>query len=649
MHAPLDQALSSEWLETNGLGGYASSTAICCPTRRYHGLLITPPPGYSKRHLFLSRYEEALDVDGQLIHFSATAYPDIPPTQANALVKECQFAPHPSMLLRIGDIGIRREIMLLHGQQVTLCRYQALQDDVHLQLRPLLPFREADALTVENDALDPETEVFSQRIRCQPYASLPALNISHAGANCEFAVAPTWYKNLEYSADIARGYDGHEDQFSPGILKVHLRKGEALVLAAGIDGPAKNPDKLWQQETARRAKLQAATKKKVPAFCHRTFIAAEDFLYRSETDRLGIIAGFPWFLEWGRDTFISLPGLTLARGDKKACDEVLGGALEFLQNGLLPNIYGMGTADSRYNSVDASLWFARAVQLYAKAGCDEARLLEVFLPALEEIAEGYMSEPGLGIKVDADCLLSAGGPELNPTWMDACTAAGPVTPRAGYAVEINALWYSLLQHLESLLQKTGKSKALAQWQKRRRSAKQAFLQRFWLADEAYLADLLQDGRVDKIVRPNMVLAASLELSPLNKKMRQGVVQRATDELLTPRGLRTLSPNDPAYLNRYDGDPDQRDHAYHQGTVWPWLLGFFCEASLRAQGTSSKLRRSLLDLWEDLSLEMDRAGIHHISEVFDGDLPQRPGGTIAQAWNTAEMLRACSMLKDNKLP
>ncbi|MCA8944168.1 MAG: hypothetical protein KDB80_16505 [Planctomycetes bacterium] len=352
-------------------------------------------------------------------------------------------------------------------------------------------------------------------------------------------------------------------------------------------------------------------------------------------------AGYPWFGEWGRDTFLSLPGLTLARGRPEVCRAVIDGALPFLRAGLLPNIYGTSQSDSHYGSVDAALWFARAVSMFVESGhADPDRVRRHYLPALREIASSYRDGTSLGIGADDGGLIAAGGPELNATWMDARTAEGPVTPRDGCAVEINALWYALLDLLAEL--ETADSQA-RKWRSARDLAGETFLERFWLDDGRYLADRWFEGEPDRKVRPNMVLAAALARSPLTRSMRQDVVGRAHDELLTPRGLRTLSPADPDYIGTYGGGCDERDHAYHQGTVWPWLLGFYTEAALRAFGASEipTLRR----IWSEVLGQLDEAGLEHLSEVFSGDEPYEPGGTIAQAWNTAECLRAARLLDD----
>jgi predicted glycogen debranching enzyme len=286
----------------------------------------------------------------------------------------------------------------------------------------------------------------------------------------------------------------------------------------------------------------------------------------------------------------------------------------------------------------------RAVRLYDQASGVEQKVGERFLPALTEIATHYAGGTELGIAADADGLLVAGRGDLNATWMDARTAEGPVTPRDTSPVEINALWYFLLAYLEKIHLDRHDDAAAREWGAKKRVAGKSFIDRYWLADEHYLADTWKDGVADRSVRPNMVIAAALELSPLSRGMRTDIVKRALAELLTPFGLRTLEPRNPAYKGRYGGSPEDRDRAYHQGTVWPWLFGFFCEAYLRVYGAQPKRVEYLRTLLDGIEEQLSKYGLHHISEVLDGDPPYRPGGTIAQAWNTAEILRAYRLLE-----
>ncbi len=634
----LERSLAREWLETDGLGGFASSTVLQCPTRRYHGLLVTAPPGSTKRHNFLSRFEESFHGGGKSFAISMARYPGLWSPLGHQGIERFELVPWPSWVYLFGSARLERELLLVRGSRTVLVRYRVTgqRNPVELRLRPLLPFREADALTFENAALERSVERIGGGIRARPYAALPGIAITLAG-NAHFEADPCWYKQLEYRADLARGYDGREDNFNPGVFHVALESGVDVVVAASIDGAVEDPAALWAKESAARL---AAAREWGSGIAGALRAEADDFLYTRPDGSTGVIAGYPWFGEWGRDTFLSLPGLTLARGRVEACRDVLRGSTRFLRRGLLPNVFGADADSSQYNSADASLWFARAVRLYARAAGPGPA--QEFLPALREIADAYRAGTELGLAADEGGLIRTGSAAQNVTWMDAIGSQGPVTPRAGCAVEIQSLWYALLGQLEELEREGGDARAAAGWKKRREQAGASFLARFWLADEKRLADVWNEGRVDRALRPNMLFAAAEETSPLSREQRAGIVDCARAQLLTPAGLRTLAPSDPAYRGRYAGAGDDRDAAYHQGTVWPWLLGAYVEASLRGFGPARVGElRALLDALEP---RLALAGLNQLSEVADGDAPHRPGGTIAQAWNTAELLRACRMLE-----
>jgi len=643
----LERSLSHEWLETDGLGGYASSTPLLCPTRRYHGLLVSVPEGGEKRISFLAGLDESLHRPQRSFPLSIVRYAGLWHPHGHQSVQSFELVPYPRTTFRIGDARVQREVLMPRGRRAVLVRYllEGIDETVELRLRPLLSFREADALTFENLVLDPRAERLARGIRVRPYQALPPLELSLTGARFRFQADPVWYRGVEYAADLARGYDGHEDLFSPGTFHVDLTPTKGVVLEATIEASTVDGRAAFEHESGRR---RAAAALRAPGPAGRLECAAEHFLYRAPApgggSRLGVVAGFPWFGEWGRDTFISLPGLLLARGRVEECGAALEDALAYLAGGLLPNVFGRERETSHYGSADAALWFARAARLYDLAGGSRERVVGRFLPALLEIAQGYRDGTALGIGCDSEGLLCAGSPDLNATWMDARVDGRPVTPRHGYAVELNALWYQLLGTLEQLLPAAGRERESREWRRLRRTARSAFVERFWLSDARYLADCWRDGRAERAVRPNMVIAAALDVSPLSRGMRTDVVQRAEVELLTPLGLRTLSPKDPDYRGRHAGGPAERDSAYHQGTVWPWLYGFFCEASLRAYGPRPRRLEALRRTWETIAAELDEAGLDQVSEVFDGDPPHRPGGTIAQAWNVAELLRAQRLLE-----
>ncbi len=643
----LSRGLSTEWLETNGCGDFASSTLWLAPARRYHGLLVARFDGNEKRHLFLSRFEETVVGPRGELPLSVTRFEEDTRPRGDRFLSTFSLAPHPrwSFALETGELV--REVLLVAGERTVLTRYTLRgSEPVRLRLRPLLPFRDADALTIANEVAEARPEASDGSLAFRLYDALPALHLS-ATEPLQLTGEADWLRGVELELDRARGYPSVEDHLAPGTIEVEL--ADSFVIAASLEGPVADPAALWEEERARRSarwkEARTAAGKKDDGAAARLAYRAEDFLMRLD-GRTGVDAGYPWFGEWGRDTFLSLPGLTLARGQAERCAAVLTESLAYLVDGLLPNIFGRSVESSHYGSVDASLWYARAVELYERDGGDPERVREEYLPALLEIATAYWDGTGLGIRADEAGLLQAGDDRLNATWMDAHASDGPVTPRHGCAVEINALWYALLRQLEKLLEGTGDRKGRKLWRARRMRAKASFLERFWLPSEERLADVWREDEIDRSVRPNMVIAAALRHSPLTKAQRASVLACADRELLTPRGLRTLSPSDPHYQGTYAGDPDTRDRAYHQGTVWPWLFGFHVEGWLRVDARRP-VRDRLRAQWASIVGELDERGLGHVSEVFSGDAPHAGGGTIAQAWNTAELLRAHRLLSRGK--
>jgi predicted glycogen debranching enzyme len=640
-------------------GGFASSTVLLCPTRRYHGLLVSSFPGSDKRHVFVSRFDESvhslseapIGSSGQSsFPLSIARYPGTWFPQGHKALESFELAPFPIFRYRIGEARITRAIQMLKGTPAVLVRYELEggSDELELRARALIAFREADALTKENVDIEPEVTYLDsakKTIRLRPYVGLPPAMLALEARDGAFDADPVWFRSIEYATDVQRGYEGREDNFSPGVYRVRLKPGESAYVCATLRECRASSRSCGARKRSARSERGSTS----PTPRDRLAIGADDFLYRTRHGRLGAIAGFPWFGEWGRDTFVSLPGLLLARGRIAECGDALASATRFLRRGLMPNIFGASQETSHYGSVDAALWFARAVRLYQVAGGNADLIERRLQPALASIAEHYENGTELGITCDDGALIRAGHERLNATWMDASIDGQAVTPRDGCAVEINALWYSLLAHLEELAQMNGRPREEGAWRTRKERAGASFVQRFWLAEPRYLADVWKDGAADRRVRPNMVIAAALELSPLDAAQRAGVVERAELELLTPRGLRTLSPRDPGLHRALRRRSAGARRAYHQGTVWPWLVGFYCEALLRARGANAETAATLRKLLASFDSELDACGLNHVSEVYDGDPPHHPGGTIAQAWNTAELLRAWRMVDEASAP
>jgi predicted glycogen debranching enzyme len=636
----------AEWLLTDGAGGYACGSVDGLARRRYHGLWVARPAGVARRAMVVAALDERLVVPGQVTHLLPAHWRDVGSPRPGEAEVSFVRRPVPRWTFRRGEHVVVREVLLRrreHGAPCLLVRWQHRGPrPLRLDVRPLLGWCDADHLLPADERFVPTVAASGASWGVRPNDSLPTLWLTADGV-AAFRSEPAWYRGFVHATDRDRGYDHVGDRWTPGVLELDLPAAGEATAAWSLEAPVANPGVVWREVATLAESAWQAAAAAPAALPARLALGADDFLYRADGDRLGVLAGFPWFGEWGRDVFLALPGLTLARGRHEACAAVLVGALPFLRDGLLPNIYGRTVADSNYGSCDAALWWSLAVQRYADAGGEPELVRERFLPAMASIAMAYQRGTDLGLVATSEGLLAAGRVDLNATWMDARIASGPVTPRQGLPVEIQALWYSLLDWLAA----HEEPPAAKAWRVARDRCGKAFVQSFWVddGDGDYLADRVHDGRADRTVRPNMLVAAALPRAPWTLAQRAAVVARANRELVTPRGLRTLSPRDPAYVGRYEGNGEQRDRAYHQGTVWPWLVGFHVEASLRA-ATKRALPATKARLAEWLAgfgPELERAGLDHVSEVFDGDEPQRPGGTFAQAWNTGELLRACHLL------
>jgi len=651
----LENLLQREWLETNGRGGYASSTVLNCHTRRYHGLLVANLSLPAGRHVLLSRLEDSLHLGEEEYFFSCHCYPDyfFPPERSH--FAGFRLKHWPVFFFRGGGFSLEKAILMPRGYDGVLIRYDvtACRCPGLLRLKPFLAFRSYHAFTHENPYLRPEAVPIDNGFAITPYEGMPTLFV-RLNMKCSFTASPCWYRNFEFTVERDRGFDWHEDLFLPGVLEVPVHKGSCVILAASLGGPEEQPKRRWKEEAARRGAVAkhdeaavgtATALAPVPALLH----AADQFLVTTPSGRPTIIAGYHWFGDWGRDTLIALPGLTFCRGRIREGIDILVSLGQHERDGLLPNFFSEDGQGRAYNAVDAPLWFFWAVQQlleYALEAIDVVR--RELWPVLQRIVAKFIAGTLFDIHTNDCGLLHAGngGPAL--TWMDACVQGIPVTPRWGYPVEINALWYNALCFARCLAQRFGEDAShYAMLSARLRIA---YRDTFWIADEEYLGDVFHNGFLDSSVRPNQILAVSLPFSPLDPPQWRGVVRKVTEELLTPCGLRTLSPSDLCYRGTYSGDAEARDRAYHQGTVWPWLLAHYGEAYLRAADAKQAAREFLLNhVGAFLEWHLPEAGVGSISEIFDGDPPHRPNGCIAQAWSVAGLLQLCRLLTASASP
>jgi predicted glycogen debranching enzyme len=635
-----DYARSSriEWLETNGTGGFAMGTAGGVNTRRYHGLLVASLRPPVDRFVLLSKVEETLRVAGRDHELGTTQYPGTVAPQGYRALEGFRLDPFPTWTYAIDGAVVEKRLFMVHGKQTVVLQYRANRE-CRLRVRPFLAFRDFHALARANGALDgrvtherrgPDAAV----MRLAPYAGLPALTIHHGGsASTEGAC---WYHDGEYLAELERGLEFREDLYCAGSIDFDVSPERPAWIVATVE---KNGDwdfvRVASEEAVEREHRRTTEKDPLAA---RLSAAADAFLVRRADGTPTVIAGYPWFADWGRDTMVALPGLLIARGRLDQARDVLSGFIAHLDRGVVPNRFVDRAGEPpEYNTADATLWMFHAAREYLCAGGDRRWVREVFLPAARDVIAWHTRGTHHGIRVDpADGLLVSGDPGTQLTWMDAKVGDWVVTPRHGKAVEINALWINALRVVEDLSTQLGDTGAAEASAAARAAA--SFRRLFWNEARGCLFDVVLPEGPDARVRPNQIFAVSLPFSPLDEAQKRSVVRVVERELLTPLGLRTLAPGERGYRPRYAGDPVGRDSAYHQGAVWPWLLGPYVTAYLNAFGRSPETRAHARDLLAAVEGHLQVGCLGHVGELLDADAPHAPGGAPAQAWSVAEILR-----------
>jgi predicted glycogen debranching enzyme len=632
----IEGSLQREWLETNGLGGFASSTILGVNTRRYHGLLTAatnPPVG---RMVLLSKLEETVLVDGRHYDLGANRYPGVLYPRGFEYLTNFRLDPFPVFTYRFATAEIEKRVFLVHGENTVVVEYAMSEGpDCTLELRPLIAFRDYHSLTHRNDSLNPEYVVEGDKIQLTPYAGLPTLHLAHNGA--AIARSGEWYYSFEYDRERERGLDFQEDLFNPLVARFTLRAGQTVTFIASTQPVNAAAEGLRRKEIARRREVIAVSPSSDP-FIERLVSAADQFVVK-RGELKTIIAGYHWFSDWGRDTMIALPGITLVSGRFDIARSILLAFAGSLDKGMLPNRFTDAGESPEYNTVDATLWFFEAVRSYLAWTGDLEFVEREMYPRLIDVIDWHLRGTRYGIKVDQDGLLRCGEPGSQLTWMDSKIGDWVVTPRCGKPVEIQALWYNALrvqEHLASLASDADRELFFGEMAD---LARKNFNRLFWNAGAGCLYDVIDGDHRDGSIRPNQIFSISLHHPVLDEERWPDVVEVATRELLTPAGLRSLSPGDPSYRATYDGGVTSRDSAYHQGTVWPWLMGPFITAFVKAHGGSDAAREQAAEWLRGFASQMTIAGLGQIAELADADAPHKPKGCIAQAWSVAELLRA----------
>jgi predicted glycogen debranching enzyme len=653
------ELLKPEWLVTNGLGGYASGTVAGPVTRRYHGLLVAALPTPLGRMVLLSHLWERVRLpDRAVIVLTAEDRPGaLELAGARNLIEFRLEDGLPVWRYDLGGIELEKRVLMPHGQNTVYVRYtlQRSHGSLRLTLRPSTPFRSHHAPVSEPLPGRPVITATEGRYEISAGESLPPLRFSLDADGAAFTVDERARPQVTYRIEAGRGYEAVGDLWSPGYFRLDLSADRPATLVASAESwptlRALEPAAAWAAEHERRRRLIAAA---VPAAregpAAELVLAADQFIVTpigrvedsararaSGDEARSVVAGYHWFTDWGRDTMISLEGLTLTTGRHLEAGYLLRTFAQYVRDGLIPNLFPEGNEEALYHTADATLWFFHALDRYVDVVGDGATL-ERLLPTLVEIIDRHLAGTRFGIGADPkDGLLHQGAPGYQLTWMDAKVGDWVVTPRRGKAVEINALWYNALRLLEGWLIARGDKTAGHALHEHAELARASFNARFWYPEGGYLYDVVDgENGDDPACRPNQVLTIALRHPVLDPTRWEAVLDVVRSRLLTPVGLRSLAAGHPAYKSTYDGDLRARDAAYHQGTVWAWLIGPFVDAWLR---TYPKDRDGAHRTLEGFAAHLGEAGIGSISEIFDAEAPFTPRGCIAQAWSVAEVLRA----------
>jgi len=628
-----------EWLLTNGAGAYASSTVAQLHTRRYHGLLVAaldPPRG---RHVILSHMDAVLELEGARYELATHQFPSVPPTGGYRWLARFDQDPLPRWTWAFGDARLEQTCALVRGKNAVILKYTWHgKSQLQLSLRPLLAMRPFHALMREHGSMIHSVELRQGEVRVRPVPSLPRVVFGHAGT---FIGSPDWWRRFEYLLEQKRGLDFEEDLWTPGVFTLSLAPGESTYLVVALDAlPERPPSELLEE-----AAIAIAANDPGPRFkptLRRLAIAADAFR-ADAAPQPGIVAGYPWFEVWGRDTLISLPGLYLVQDRISEARAVLRSIVASMEDGLVPNRLPDEGKPTEFHTADATLWLFEAARLFAeKVDLTDGFVQGELLDALREAFEAALAGTRHGIGVTPEGLFAAEDEGFALTWMDARVDDWVVTPRAGLPVELQALWARACDTLATIASAAGDFDLATRAKDAHERALFAFRGRFWCEETGYPYDVVsketgEGAWVEASIRPNAVIALAVEPRLFDAAQAASILEVAERELLTPAGLRTLAPGSKDYAKRYVGGVRERDAAYHQGTVWPFLLGFYVRAARRLRPNDAQLRAHLEGLVE--TAVANSLALGQVPEIADGDPPHRPRGCVAQAWSVAELLRA----------
>ncbi|MCL2501770.1 MAG: amylo-alpha-1,6-glucosidase [Bacteroidales bacterium] len=619
----LEYALQREIFATNRAGGYTNTTIVGCNTRKYHGLLVAPIDEFGgANHVLLSGIDETIVQHDKAFNLGIHRYGAIYEPRGHKYIVDFEINKNTAITYRVGGVLFRKEIMLVHNKDQVLLRYTLLEahSPTILRLKPFLAFRNVHSLTKANMDANTKYVPVENGICSRLYAGFPPLYMQLNVKN-EFVSHPDWYYGITYQEEARRGFESEEDLFVPGYFELPIKKGQSVVFSASLDKerPAllkRFFDSVLEQRPAR------------DSYRNCLELAAGQFIIHRNGEA-HVVAGYPWGGHVALDTFVALPGLTLyVKEGLKTCKLVLDTMMK--------------KNPSQIESADASLWYFWTLQKYLEVTRNPQALWAEFGSAMKEILRGYEQGSNPAIILHENGLIWAEAPDKALSWMNAEVNGVPVTHRSGYQVEVNALWYNALMFALEVARQVGDDEFVRHWEQAPERTKDSFIRAFWVESRRHLADYVGPEGQNVFMRPNQLFACSLPYSPIADEYKDLVLKSIESELLTPRGLRTLAPKNPLYIGLYEGNQEDRDKAYHQGTVRPWLIGHYIEACFALRGP--RFAEQAMDLLRGFEEDIAVHGIGSIAEVYDGDPPHQPHGCPSSAASVAEVLRSLRMIK-----
>ncbi|MBO5732021.1 MAG: glycogen debranching enzyme family protein [Alistipes sp.] len=630
----LEYSLDREVLATDRRGGYMSTTIVGCNTRKYHGLMVAPIDQSDRTYVLLSSLDETVIQHDQSFNLALHRFNGTYEPRGHKYITDFEYTPTPTITYRVGGVILRKELLWIHKRTQLMIRYTLVDahSETTLRLRPLLAFRDKHSLSKANMEADGRAYPVPYGVKCKLYDGFPWLYMQLNKEEAEFIPAPDWYYNFEYHKELARGYEGHEDLLTTGYFEFKIKKGESVIFSAATDLMA-SPETIT---AVYDASLARRTHKIDFLSCLRH--SARQFVIRRPENRTEVIAGYPWFGPLTRDTFIALPGLTLTQGYKEDCIDALDTLVGDMKDG---DFAGSGSARV---AADAPLWFFYTMQNLEKhIGAKE--LWAKYGEVMKSILEAYRRGHGEEVKLHDNGLIWAAA-ERPLTWMGTIVDGAPVTPRRGYPVELQALWYNAVSYTLALAKKQGDKEFAKEWKDMPAKTQASFISKFWLEEEGYLADYVNADETNKFIRPNMVMAAGLDYTMLDEEKRVRVLQTAREHLLTPRGLRTLSPRNMLYKSNYNEDQRSQDLASRNGSAWVAPLVFYVKACFAIGG--EKFVSDARNILDGFDAELQTKCVGSISERFEGDPPHNPRGSVSHATSVAGLLQINEFIESYEL-